>query len=63
MSKPIQWIPEAEAAQKVRRHPRNLRKYVKTGKWPVAFTALNGRRYMYSEKDIEKLLLSYSNTL
>jgi hypothetical protein len=60
MSKSVQWIPEKEAAQKVNRRPYTLRRLVKSGKWPIAYTAPNQRGYQYNLKDIDRLLESFS---
>ncbi len=59
----MNWIPEAEAAKKVQREPRTLRKLVKSGKWTIAYTALNGRSYHYSEKDINSLFKRNSTAI
>lgn len=50
------WIPEKEAAQKILRKPRTLRKLVIDRKLKIAFTSVNGRMYQYWSKDIDKLL-------
>lgn len=57
-----QWIDEAEAARKLKRSKRILRKHVKSGDWPIAYTTLpNGRTFFYDEKGINKMLDSYSS--
>lgn len=63
MSKAINWIDEKVAAEKVRRKPRTLRELVKSGKWQVAYSAINNRRFQYNEKDIDRLLLENSTAL
>jgi predicted DNA-binding protein (UPF0251 family) len=50
-----QWIKESEAAQRVNRKPRTLRSLVKSGKWNVTYTNLNGRDFMYDAKSLEKV--------
>lgn len=57
----VQWIPEQEAAKKVNRTPRVLRRLVKSGRWPIEYTAPNSRGYQYSEKSINKFLLQNSS--
>jgi predicted site-specific integrase-resolvase len=52
----MNWISENEAAEKVNRKPKTLRALVKSGKWPVRYTAPNNRRYMYDEKGINEIL-------
>jgi DNA-binding transcriptional MerR regulator len=59
----VEWIEEKEAARLVNRKPRTLRVYVKSGKWPVAYSALNNRRYHYDLRGIEKLMLQHSSAL
>jgi hypothetical protein len=49
------WLPEAEAAKKINRQPRTLRKKVKSGAWNVAYRAINNRFFQYNEKDLERL--------
>lgn len=56
----MNWISESDAARKVNKAPKTLRRLVKSGKWPVNYTAPNGRGYQYSEKDLDKLLKSFS---
>ncbi|HYH15271.1 MAG TPA: helix-turn-helix domain-containing protein [Flavisolibacter sp.] len=51
------WLTEKEAAEKLHRAPRTLRELVKSGAWPIRYTSLNGRNYMYEEKSIEKFLM------
>lgn len=55
------WIPEKEAAELVGRKPQALRKNVKSGKWEVPYSAINGRKYFYSVKGIEKLITNHSS--
>lgn len=55
MAKPT-WIPEVAAAQKIGYQPKTLRRYAKSGRLDISFTHINGRRFQYNEKDIEKLL-------
>lgn len=55
-----QWLDEKTAAQKVQRTPRVLRRLVKSGRWPIEYSALNNRGFQYSEKSIEKFLLQNS---
>jgi hypothetical protein len=53
------WIPEKEAAEKLRLKPRTLRKKVQGVITPVlsiAYTNVSGRNFQYDEKDIEKVL-------
>ncbi len=57
------WINEKEAAAMINRKPRTLRKMVKAGVWPVAHSAINGRRFLYSEADIKKLIINYSTII
>jgi predicted site-specific integrase-resolvase len=56
MAKQIQWIPEKEAAEKLNRKPRTLRKLVKAGTLNISFTHVNGRSYCYDESGITKVL-------
>lgn len=58
--KKITWIPEAEAAKMMNYKPETLRKYAKSGKLTINFTARNQRRYQYNKNDIEKVLLEHS---
>lgn len=57
----MDWIPEKEATKIVGRSADRLRRLVKSGKWPIDYTAPNGRGYMYSLKGIHKMLDSYSS--
>lgn len=57
------WIPEQDAAKMINRHPRYLRGKVKSGAWPVKYSAIEGRKFHYSKADIEKLINSYSNVV
>lgn len=57
------WISEQEAAKMLNRHPRWLRAKVKSGAWPVKYSAIEGRKYHYAKADIDKLINSYSNTV
>jgi len=56
----MNWIKEIEAAKKIGRSPRLLRKHANSGLWKINYTAPNGRGYMYLEKDLEKMLDSFS---
>lgn len=58
--KKITWVKEKEAADMLGRRPRTLRALVQTRKLPVNFTHINGRTYMYSKEDIEKMLIQNS---
>jgi len=49
------WLSEKDAASKIQRQPRTLRKKVKSGAWNVAYRHINNRFFQYSEKDIERL--------
>jgi hypothetical protein len=49
------WLPEDQAAKKIDRAPRTLRRYVKKGTWNVAYKTLNGRSFHYNERDLERL--------
>ena len=60
MSKKIDWIKEAEAAEMLNYRPRTLREYAKSGKLPINYTAPRGKKYQYSKSDIEKVLLEGS---
>jgi len=57
----MNWINEAEAARRIGRSRRILRKHAKSGRWQIDYTAPNGRGYLYSEKGIEKMLDSFSS--
>ena len=63
MSKKITWIPEKEAAALVQRKPYTLRRLVKKGAWPIAYTAPNQRGYQYCLRDIERFLLENSSVV
>lgn len=57
----VQWLDEKTASKKIGRSPRTLRRLAKSGKLKIDFTAINGRTYQYSERSIEKVLLSNSS--
>lgn len=59
----MSWISEQEAAKKVNRKPRTLRKLVKSGHLKIDFTAINGRKYQYDLQGIEKLLKENSSII
>lgn len=50
------WIKENEAADLLGYAPETLRRYCKSGKLSISFTHINGRKFQYAEKDIEKEL-------
>lgn len=56
MAKSNKWLIEREAAERLGYKPEVLRRYCKTGKLFISFTHLNGRKFRYSEQDIEKRL-------
>jgi predicted site-specific integrase-resolvase len=56
----IKWVPEAEAAKMIGYAPKTLRRKAKSGEWEINWAAVQGRRYRYSESDINNLLLSNS---
>lgn len=49
------WLTEKEAAKELDRQPRTLRLKVKAAAWPIAYYAIEGRKFRYSKQDIEKL--------
>lgn len=61
--KKVEWISEKEAAEKLQRKERTIRTLVKSGKWPIAYSSLNGRRYHYDLKGIERLMMENSTAL
>jgi predicted site-specific integrase-resolvase len=59
MKKP-NWLKENEAANRFGYKPRTLRQHVKEGRLQIAYTNIHGRKYQYSEADIDKVLLDNS---
>lgn len=52
-----QWIKEMEAAEMLGyRSPRQFRRHVQKGKFFIAYTHVNGRKFQYNERDILKML-------
>jgi predicted site-specific integrase-resolvase len=56
----IKWLPEKIAAEMIGYAPKTLRRKAKSGEWEINWAAVQGRRYRYSESDINNLLLSNS---
>lgn len=57
----VNWLDEQTAAEKLGYKPRTLRKYVKGGKFKIAFSTITGRKFHYSETDIIRLQNQNSN--
>lgn len=57
------WLSEKEASELLQRKPETLRKNVTKGVWDIKYSAINGRRYMYSKVDLEKLIERHSNKI
>lgn len=56
MAKKNTWLKENEAAERLGCEPETLRKNCKSGRLSISFTHVNGRKFQYSEQDIEKVL-------
>lgn len=55
------WIPEKQLAEMLGRHPRTIRRLIKSGTWAIEFTAPNNRRFMYSKKGVDQFLNNHSS--
>lgn len=56
------WITESEAAELLQLTKPYLRKRVKKGFLPIAYTSVEGRRYRYSAQDINKIFTRNAST-
>lgn len=52
-----EWLEEKAAAKMLNYQPRTLRKYAKSGRLPVAYTSLFGRKFFYDKNSIQKILM------
>jgi len=60
MSQKVNWISEAEAAQKMGYKPAVLRRYARTGKVKIAYTRVNYKTYEYCQNSIDQYKLERS---
>lgn len=56
----MQWLSEKAASELLQRKPETIRKNVTKGVWDVRYSAINGRKYMYSKADLDKLIERHS---
>jgi hypothetical protein len=50
-----EWIEEGEAVKLLKKHPRTIRRKVKSGAWDISYRTLEGKCYEYDRNGIERL--------